>query len=505
MEHIDQLDMEHFDSIGPSAGPRPYGRGSLARVGVGVLVGALASGAFFVVRDGGLSTPTAQQVKTVTPSKPYLLKFGEAPAGLCLQFASSLRDQPPLESMESAPLRLKRGDSDVVTVMVSQFGGPGPEGIVGETIDINGHRGLVSKSGGGTAVSWKHGRTSVMMNARGVTRDELFAAARSVVLAFDENGARVSSINAAGFVTEQSDPSAVRGFGFLGYGDCGVTTFSGPTKSMYLSTGPKSTMETNFGQFGASKVKETPLSITRNGSAVKAKRVEVSYDGTEENTSRSITWVEKEAGVIVGYTKVDLDAVLSSIDGLGEASLDEYAALAKTAKRPNFARPVIPGEAPQTESKELGTFKLGTAEGRVMSSTQGDKICLSLEYALGGGGDPCIGPAPEPVFTQSGGDGSNVLASVVTASSVAKAVSTFPGGKTVEIPSFQDDRVPSLRVFVLVRTRNDPVPTKITFLDAAGKVISEQTSSYVADSAATVVPVAPPLAAPTIVVPTTTA
>ncbi len=501
MEHIDPMDMEQFEEEEASARRGPSRRGSLARLSVGAVVGALATGAFFVVRDGGLYAPAAQKVKTAKPTKPYLLKFASVPDDTCLQFAASYRDQPAPDAEAYVPKLYKRGDADVLSVVVSQFGGGGPEAIVADTVDVNGRRGFYANSGLGTTLSWKQGRTSVMMNARGVNRDELIAIARSVILTFDENGARVSSINAPGFTTEQADASGLRGFGTLAYGACDAN--AGRGKSIYLATGPKSSMELSFGGFAGPKVKETPLTITRNGSEVKARRLEVSYDDSDANVMRSITWVENDVAVMVGFGNLGFDSVLRSIDGLTEASADEYEALAKTAKRPQVPRPVMLGEPALTESRSIGTFKLGTGEGRVMSSTQEDKICISLEYSSGGSGGNCVGAEREPRFAQAGGDGSNVIASAVVSASVETAIATLPGGKMVAIPSFQDDRVPGLRVFVLARGKDDPVPTKISFKDASGKVVREQTSSDGLNSAiaavpntVVAVPVQPTLASP---------
>ena len=501
MEHINPMDMERFDEDGATVRRGPSRRGSLVRLGVGALAGALATGAFFVVRDGGPSSPAAQEVKTTTPSKPYLLKFASVPDDTCLQFASSFRDQPAPDAEAYVPTLYKRGDSDVLSVVVNQFGGGGPEAVVADTVDVNGRRGFYANSGVATTLSWKQGRTSVMMNARGLNRDELIAIARSVVLTFDENGARVGSINAPGFATEPLDASAFRGFGTLAYGACNAN--EPRSKSIFLATSPRSSMELSFGAFGAAKAKETPVRITRNGREVKARRLEVSYDNSEANTMKSITWVEKDVAVMVGFANLGFDSVLRSIDGLTEASADDYEALAKTAKRPEVPRPVLPGQSALTELRSIGMFKLGTMEGRVMSATQEDELCISLEYASGGGGGNCVGADREPRFTQAGGDGSNVIASAVVSASIEEAIATLPGGKTVAIPSFQDDRVPGLRVFVFARSKDDPVPTKISFKDASGKVVREQTSSddlnsaIVTVSSIVAVPVPPTLASPT--------
>jgi Domain of unknown function (DUF4367) len=477
MEHVDDIDMEHFDNENVATGARRpqqrRRRGSFLRIGAGALAGAVATGGFFIVRDGGLSSPAAQQVKTAEPETPYLLKFAKAPDGLCLQYANNMRDAPD----ELFEMVYKRGETDSISVQVNQFGGM-PNGIVGETVDINGHKGLLTTRTGNTSLSWKQGRTSVQMNAKGVKKEEFLSVARSVVLGFDENGPRIANLTAPGFTSEQIDPKMGMGFGSLGYGECDQKTFaSGPTKNIGVSTGPKSMQDSMFSMSDPNEtLKDSATTISRNGKDVKAKLSERTYGGNDDNKFSSFIWTEKDVLVTVGFAKLDQAVVKEAIAGLTEASFDDYDALAKTAKQPNFLPPAMPGEAQRTEQKEIGTVKIGKSEAKVMSATQGDKICVIINYAFGGGGGDCRGASKEPVLNNNYGGPSTTIATGVVDAKITKAVASLPGGKTLEIPSFQDDRLPNLRVFVLARGKDDAVPTGIKFYDSAGKVVGEQTS-----------------------------
>jgi hypothetical protein len=494
MEHIDSIDMEHFDNDGRDgsngrdgrdshearAGQKPRRRGSFLRIGAGALAGAVATGGFFIIRDGGLSSPAAQEVKTAEPETPYLLKFAKTPDGLCLQYASNMRDTPDEAFMEMASVSTvyNRGESDVISAQVNQFGGA-PEGIVGETVDINGRKGLLNARAGNSMLSWKQGRTTVQMTSKGVKKVELLAAARSVVLVFDENGPRIASMSAPGFTAEKVDPKMGMGFGSLGYGECKTVRFDGMSKNIGVSTSPKSTENAMFGVMDPNgTVKESATTITRNGKEIKAKLSERNY-GNDDNTFTSITWTENGVLASVGFGQMDIAAVKEAITGLTEASFDEYAALAKTAKQPDFPRPTVPGEAPRTDVKEIGTFKIGKSDGQVMSATQGEKLCVNINIApmmMGSGGD-CRGAAKTPTLINNYGGTSVTIASGVVDAKITKATATLPDGKKIDVSSFQDDRLPKLRVFVLARGKDDPIATAITFYDAAGKVVSEQTSS----------------------------
>jgi hypothetical protein len=57
---------------------------------------------------------------------------------------------------------------------------------------------------------------------------------------------------------------------------------------------------------------------------------------------------------------------------------------------------------------------------------------------------------------------------------VVKAQMVFANGTTKEIRSVVDSRLPKIRLFILFRKTTDPTPAKIQFLDASGKVLSEQ-------------------------------
>jgi hypothetical protein len=483
LEHVDDIDMEHFDNENATTGKgrpqRRRRRGSFLRIGAGALAGAVATVGFFIVRDGGLSSPAAQQVKTSEPETPYLLKFTKAPDGLCLQYANNMRDTPDeMFEMGVAPTVYKRGESDSISVQVNQYGGA-PGGIIGETVDINGRKGLLTARNGNSSLSWKQGRTSVQMSAKGVKKDELLSIARSVVLGFDENGPRVANVTAPGFTSETIDSKMGNGFGSLGYGECDQTTFSnGPTRSIGVSTSPKLMEGVMFGISDPNGTfKETATTVSRNGKEVKAKLSESTYGGNDDNKFSTFIWTEKDVLVSVGFTKLDQAVVKEAIAGLAEASFDDYEALAKTAKQPTFQAPAMPGEAPRSEQKEIGTFKVGKSEAKVMSATQGEKLCVNINYAFGGGGGDCRGPSKEPTLTNNFGGSSVTIASGVLDAKITKAVASLPGGKTLDVLSFQDDRLPKLRVFVLVRGKDDPVPTAIKFYDAAGKVVGEQTSS----------------------------
>jgi hypothetical protein len=505
MEHFDDIDMEHFDhEIGATGEPRSdrRRRGSLLRIGAGALAGAVATGGFFVVRDGGLSSPAAQEIKTAERQTPYLLKFAQAPDGLCLQYASNMRDAPDeaFVDMVNTPTIYRRGEGDFISVQVNQYGGE-PGGILGETVDVNGRKGLVTARGGTTMLSWKQGRTGVQMSAKGVKREELLSIARTAVLAFDENGPRVANLIAPGFTSEKIDPKMGMGFGSLNYGECNITTFSnGPTKSIGVSTGPKSMENMMFGMSDPNgTVKESTTTVTRNGKEVKAKLTESTYGGNDDNTFSSFAWTEKDALVSVGFSKLDQAVVKDAIAGLTEASFDDYGTFAKTAKQPNFPQPVIPGEAARTDQKEIGTLKVGKSEAKVMTAIQGEKICVNINYAFGGGGGDCRGASKEPRLTNNFGGSSATIAVGVIDARIVKAVASLPGGKTLDIPSFEDDRLPKLRVLVLVRAKDDPVPTGIKFYDAAGKVVGEQTSSDpvgAGEITAEAVPVPTPTIAP---------
>jgi hypothetical protein len=491
MEHIDSIDMEHFDNDGrdardgrdsreASAGQKPRRRGSFLRIGAGALAGAVATGGFFIIRDGGLSSPAAQEVKTAEPETPYLLKFAKAPDGLCLQYARNMRDTPDEAFREMIPVATvyKRGASDIISAQVNQFGGA-PEGIVGETVDVNGRKGLLNARAGSSMLSWKQGRTSVQMTSRGVKKEELLAAARSAVLVFDENGPRIASMSAPGFTAEKVDPKMGMGFGSLGYGECERVRFDGMSKNIGVSTSPKSMESAMFEMIDPNAtLKESATTVTRNGKEVKAKLSERSF-GNEDNTFTSISWTEKGVLASVGYGQMDMAVVKEAITGLTEASFDDYAALAKTAKQPDFPRPTMPGEAPRTDAKEIGTFKIGKSEGQVMSATQGEKLCVNINVSpimMASGGD-CRGAAKTPTLTNNYGGTSVTIASGIVDAKITKATATLPDGRKIDLSSFQDDRLPKLRVFVLARGKDDPIATAITFYDAAGKVVSEQTSS----------------------------
>jgi hypothetical protein len=499
---VDAIDMEHFDDgeLGSErqlSQLKPRRRGSLLRIGAGALAGAVATGGFFIARDGGLSTPAAQEVKTAIPDNPYLLKFANVPDGLCLRYASSIRESADIapEIME-APTQFTRGENDVISISVNQYAGMAT-GIVGETIDVNGRTALLSSKNGFLGLSWKQGRTNVQMTGKGVSKAEFVSVAKSLVLRFDENGPAIGSVRAPGFTSEKFDPVTAMGYGSLSYGECETTLSPVPTKSVGVFSRPKSGAAM-FGLSDPSAVREeTPISIVRNGREVKAKAVTTTYSGNE-NAFRLVTWTENDVTVGVNYAKMELSEVKKLIEGLTESTLDEYEALSKTVKPRDhmMAMPTAPGEPPRSELKQIGTFTVGKTEGKLMSATQGEKLCLVTVSGPGGGGANCAGAAREASLTVNMSGTSIIIASGVTSASITKATATLPNGKTVDVPSYQDDRLPKLRVFVLVRSKDDPIPTKITFTDAAGKVVSEQTSSdepgVAGIAATTAVPALPP-------------
>jgi hypothetical protein len=125
--------------------------------------------------------------------------------------------------------------------------------------------------------------------------------------------------------------------------------------------------------------------------------------------------------------------------------------------------------------KTVGTLNDGS-KIRLRAAPKDNTVCLLVSSPWAGAIRDlgCKIASPKPTLDQNGQleDGS-VLSVEVVPSSV-RAVMRFPSGKTKNIESFVDPRLPSLRVIIFHRRATEPLPERIQFVDETGKIIGQQ-------------------------------
>ncbi len=463
------IDMDEFDQspfIEPLADPRERRRAGLVRLGIGALLGITLTSATFVgLRERNRSD---KKVGTTASVPLYLLKPTYVPAGLCLMYAGSMDDSSDLGAFQPTTeiLTLKDANDHVVVINAGQqFETTGA--VTGEIVDINGAKGTLSPQGDAKQLMWTRGKTgmSIMSTA---DRETTLAIARSIALTFDENGVHIVGYTATGFTADRPAGQQTYRGGGVSYSDCDVVP------GQFAAT-PSIGVQTTADQMpflftGPAKETKTKVEIKRGDGSVPATKVTRKENG---QVSTSLRWVERDNTIEATATKLDENELLKFVAGLQPADAADLRALGKTAKRPPTPGDPFPSEGPNG-AKELATIPFGKSEVRIVAGVKDAKLCVRVEYDSGSGGGDCREADAEPKLQPAFVMGNASVFSTLAESSVTRGEAELPDGTKQNIPAFVDPRLPKVRVFVLVRTKDDPLPTHVRFYDAAGKVISEQ-------------------------------
>jgi hypothetical protein len=390
-----------------------------------------------------------------------------------LQYLNATYLPSDLVSPEQFLLKGDKGGAISIMVMSAMMGGM-PPSLTGENVDINGKVGSLSGKTPNLMLSWKRGKTTVTMQAKDVAKEPLLAIALSIALRFDENGAQIGSITAPGFTQQAPEDPTKRTGGYANWGKCGSTYGPDEFPNVNLSVGRPNPLGDDF-SFGPgdADVEESVYPIERNGKTIKAKKTVIDYQG-RKNTS--ISWTENDTAVFVGVSKVDDTELGKIIAGLKTVSKADFKKLAKSAKPPsgpgndgnNF-----PAEGPN-KMQDLDVFTEGTTEITIQAAVKDGKLCPSIRAGSGSSGANCMLAAAKPRFQMNMSSNTYSLSLAASDETVVKAQMVFADGTNKEIRSVIDPRLPKIRLFVLYRKTTDPTPLKIQFLDAQGKVISEQ-------------------------------
>jgi Domain of unknown function (DUF4367) len=468
-------------AVGPIHGPAPSRkRANIFRFGLGALCGVLVTGGVFAVRNNTSKNKTDTKLTTQRPANPLLLKSSAAPKDLCLQNIMTYEDSDMYGQDQNQPKIFKRADGAglIFTLGTGYYGSNGTP--VGETLQINGHKALYVGQGDKGSLSWKQGATYISISGSKVPKTEFVTIAESLQLSFSENGPQIAGLKAPGFVSTDASQSDFMPYGSINYGNCKATFDNEPTRFVGISTAPENAQELSelfTGSYGGSAPKTTkvPAKVTRNGKQIDATKITTKYPGAPSDNI-SLNWIEKNAYVSVGYALLTDEEIAAFIDGLQPATLAELDAMKDDVKTPSYPDP---GNPNKTEEKIAGTIALKKGKLTIKTATSDGKLCVGISIGGGSSGSQCMKADPDAVFAMAMGMNKMTASQVVTPASTIKATATLPDGSSVDIPSFQDPRLPSMRVFVLVQQEDDPIPTKIAFTDAAGKVVKSQTGADV--------------------------
>ncbi len=460
--------------------------GTLLRFGLGALSGVLVTGAVFISRGNNDDTTTVD-VNADAPKNPYLLLAGAPPQGLCLQFVATfqnLASQPnPYQ-----PTVLKRGAKEVISILATFGSAQGPDKIVGETVDINGTRGVLTGSDRKQInLGWTKGQTYIQVTANNVPKAEVIAIAQSVVMSFDENGVRIAGVNAPGFSAADPADFAPIPYGSQSYGECRVTDPNNAQRNIGITTSKKVTTELG-NPYEADDQKKSKTNVTRESKQIEAERVDTTTpDG--KYTFSTINWTEKDTLVSVSFSQLTDEAGTSFIASLKPATAEEFERLREEAQPPSFQ---APGEPERTTERKIGTIQLKQGKATIRSAVSNGLLCISLDTGSSFGGGGCVKLTSKPKLMPNWSDGTGRSAAyTVVNASIAKATATFPDGSTRDLSTFQDERLPSARVIVQFVEQDDPIATKITFYDATGKVVHVQDSESGPGPTETIVPAVP--------------
>jgi hypothetical protein len=461
-----------FDPIQTS----PKRSRAAAGMALALVAGVVGTSAAFLTFGKDSNKPKTTDVAQVATTQTELqyLNATYLPADFCL-FYANVQEPGEDEGYSVEPFLLK-GDKDgaiSIQVMSAMMGGM-PPSLTGENVDINGNVGSLSGKAPNLMLSWKRGKTSVSMQARDVAKEPLLAIARSIALRFDENGAQIGSISAAGFTQQAPEDPTKRTGGYANWGKCGATFGPDEFPNVNLSVGRPNPLGDDF-SFGPGNadVEESVYPIERNGKPITAKKTVTDYQG-RKNTS--VSWSENDTAVFVGVSKVDDIELGKIIAGLKTVSKADFKKLAKTAKPPtgpgmdgnNF-----PSDGPN-KMQDLDVFTEGTTEITIQAAVKDGKLCPSIRAGSGSSGANCMSAVVKPKFQMNMSSNNYSLSLAASDETVVKAQMVFADGTNKEIRSVIDPRLPKIRLFVLYRKLADPTPLKIQFLDASGKVVSEQ-------------------------------
>jgi hypothetical protein len=462
-----------FDAV-PTTPKRSRAAGGMALALVAGVVGT--SAAFLTFGNDGTKSVTSNvaQVATTQTELQYL-NASYIPKDFCLFYANVQEpgDDQDMYSPEQFLLKGDKGGAVSITVMSAMMGGM-PPSLTGENVDINGNQGSLTGKAPNTSLSWKRGKTSVTMAAKDVAKEPLLAMARSIVLRFDENGAQIGSITAPGFTQQAAPDPASRAGGYANWGKCGASYGPEEFPNLSLSVGRPNPLGEDF-MFGPTDadMEESEYPIQRDGKTIKAKKVIMDFQG-HKNTS--VSWTEKDTAVSLNITKLDDTELAKIVDGLVPISKADFKKLSKTAKPPmgmGSEANSFPADGPN-KMQDLDTFTEGTTEVSVQAGIKDGKLCPTINAGSGSSGPSCLGVSAKPKFMMNMSSNTYSLSLATTDETVVKAQMVFADGTTKDIRSMVDPRLPKVRLFVLYRKIADPTPAKIQFLDASGKVVSEQ-------------------------------
>ncbi len=463
-----------FDPL-PTPPKRTRAAGGMA---LALVAGVVGTSAAFLTFGRDATKPATTDVAQVATTQTELqyLTAGYIPKDFCLFFANVQEpsDDENMYSPEQFLLKGDKGGAVSIMVMSAMMGGM-PNSLTGEDVDINGNVGSLSGKAPNTTLSWKKGKTTVTMQAKDVAKEPLLAMARAIVLRCDENGAQIGSITAPGFTQQAAADAGLRAGGSATWGTCGASYGPEEFPSLGLSVNRPNPLGDDF-SFGPgdANVEESVYPINRNGKTIKAKKAVMEFQG---RTNTSFSWTENDTAVNLNVTKID-DAELAKIfDGLTSISKADFKKLAKTAKPPTGMGGEgnsMPTEGPN-KLQDLDTFTEGTTEMTIQAAIKDGKLCSMIQAGSGGMSGPnCMSASAKPKFQMNMSGNSYSLSLATSDETVVKAQMVFADGTTKEIRSVVDSRLPKIRLFILYRKTADPTPAKIQFLDASGKVVSEQ-------------------------------
>jgi hypothetical protein len=443
------------------------------RFALGALSGLLVAGGAFAIRERRADQANVQVGKQQA-SPPYLLKTTSIPQDLCLQHVLTFEDADQLEKRQQQARLFTRSDGAKLKVGYDMDPYSPANEPIAETVQINGRRGLLSTQKDQLLLTWQEGQTNVALSASKMSAEEVVSIAQSVRFTYDENGAKLSGIDAPGFV--KGDVAELNAFpdSRLNFGEC-KRPFVEDGRSLSVMASPKGAAELD-GIFGGldsgnqPEMIETAVTVTREGKEVDAMR-KVAADPKDKDGFVFISWFEANSWVSVAGTQLSEEELLSVAAGLEEATLEEFEQFRKRTNQ--VVQPGI-GKRDRSEDQTAGVLETANGELTVRTAVSEDKLCVTLSTPRAGSGLPCKRPGTKPWFTKPWTNDSIDASQAIAEVAVVKAVALMPDGTSLDIPSFQDSRLPSVRVFVLVTPRDGPVPKKITFFDADGKTVNTQ-------------------------------
>jgi hypothetical protein len=400
--------------------------------------------------------------------KPKLLTFGYVPNGYCLQSVLSPENaqRNALHSVSTQKYYRGTGAQRLMVSVGTQL--DAGFGDTATAINVNGFRGQVHRQGTLLSLHFAQESASVFLISTGVTQPELEGIARSISLTWDENGPALGSIALPlGYeVFEPTNPNPYFAGAALTYVSCKNPTGS---RRLTLTSNIYDNVDSEFWP-NLRPTKKTGFKFFRGDIAI------AGMQARHAEGYSSIAWQEgdTEFALESQLSKAEANKVLKQLNDAAEAdftALEDQVDDATHVFSDGQQFPTRGANAFET----IGMLNDGS-KIRLRAAIKDNTICLLVSSPWAGAIRQfgCRIASPTPTIDQSGQleDGS-VLSVEVVPSSV-RAVMHFPSGKTKNIESFVDPRLPRLRVIIFHRGATDPLPERIQFVDETGKVIGQQ-------------------------------